>query len=41
MSVQKAYERLGYAPQWPLERGMMNYIAWYKAFRRSLERKAA
>ena len=41
MSVKKAHESLGYAPQWPLERGMTDYIAWYRLFRASLERKAA
>ena len=29
LSVDKARERLGYEPQWPLDRGYPQYIAWY------------
>ena len=41
MSVKKAHESLGYVPQWPLERGMTDYIAWYRLFRARLESRAA
>ena len=41
MSVKKAYDLLGYEPQWSLERGMADYIDWYKGFRAGMERRAA
>jgi nucleoside-diphosphate-sugar epimerase len=30
LSVDKARERIGYTPAWPLERGFPEYIRWYK-----------
>jgi nucleoside-diphosphate-sugar epimerase len=30
LSVEKARKMLGYEPQYPLERGYVNYIKWYK-----------
>lgn len=30
LSVQKARTLLGYEPQWPLEKGFVRYIEWYK-----------
>jgi nucleoside-diphosphate-sugar epimerase len=32
LSVEKAKRLLGYAPKYPLERGLEEYIGWYKAF---------
>jgi nucleoside-diphosphate-sugar epimerase len=34
LSIAKARRLLGYSPQYPLERGMNNYISWYKEFAR-------
>ncbi len=31
LSVDKARRLLGYDPQWPLEKGFVRYIEWYKA----------
>lgn len=31
LSVEKAKKLLGYEPIWPLEKGFLKYIAWYKA----------
>ena len=31
LSVDKAGRLIGYAPQWPLEKGFPKYIDWYKA----------
>lgn len=33
LSVDKARRLLGYDPQWPLEKGFVRYIAWYKTLR--------
>ena len=41
MSVEKAKNLLGYSPRWPLERGMADYIAWYKTFRQRMASRAA
>ena len=41
MSVAAATRSFGYLPRWSLERGMGEYIAWYKAFRNRLDRQAA
>lgn len=30
LSVDKARELIGYRPEWPLERGFVKYINWYK-----------
>lgn len=30
LSVEKAKEMIGYAPEWPLEKGFVRYIDWYK-----------
>lgn len=30
LSVDKARELIGYEPQWPLEKGFVKYIKWYK-----------
>lgn len=30
LSVEKARRLLGYQPQWPLEKGFVRYIEWYK-----------
>lgn len=30
LSVEKAGQRLGYQPQYPLEKGFVHYIEWYK-----------
>jgi len=30
LSVEKARQHLGYAPAYPLERGFVEYIQWYK-----------
>lgn len=30
LCVDKARDLLGYKPQWPLEKGFVNYIRWYK-----------
>ena len=30
LSVEKAKEMIGYAPEWPLEKGFVQYIKWYK-----------
>ncbi len=30
LSIDKARTLLGYEPQWPLEKGFVNYITWYK-----------
>ena len=32
LSVEKAYSLLGYAPEYPLEQGYVDYIDWYKEF---------
>ena len=32
LSVDKARRLLGYEPQWPLEKGFVKYIYWYKGF---------
>jgi nucleoside-diphosphate-sugar epimerase len=32
LSVDKARRLLGYEPQWPLEKGFVKYIEWYKGF---------
>ena len=32
LSVDKARELLGYKPQFPIDRGFIDYINWYKAF---------
>jgi nucleoside-diphosphate-sugar epimerase len=31
LSVEKARKLIGYEPEFPLERGFVNYINWYKA----------
>jgi nucleoside-diphosphate-sugar epimerase len=31
LSVDKARELINYNPQWPLEKGYVNYIKWYKS----------
>jgi nucleoside-diphosphate-sugar epimerase len=31
LSVEKAHRLLGYEPQWPLSRGFVRYIEWYKS----------
>ena len=31
LSVQKAKEMLGYTPEYPLEKGFVDYIEWYKS----------
>lgn len=31
LSVDKARRLIGYEPQWPLEKGLVRYIDWYKA----------
>jgi nucleoside-diphosphate-sugar epimerase len=31
LSVDKARDMIGYAPAWPLERGLDEYAAWYRA----------
>jgi nucleoside-diphosphate-sugar epimerase len=35
LSVEKARKLLGYAPAYPLERGFVEYVAWYKDLARS------
>lgn len=30
LSVEKARQKLGYEPSWPLEKGFVNYVSWYK-----------
>jgi nucleoside-diphosphate-sugar epimerase len=30
LSVEKAKELIGYAPQYPLGKGFVKYIEWYK-----------
>jgi nucleoside-diphosphate-sugar epimerase len=30
LSVDKARKLIGYEPEFPLERGFVNYIDWYK-----------
>lgn len=30
LSVEKARKRIGYEPAWPLEKGFVKYIEWYK-----------
>ena len=30
LSVDKAKEMIGYMPDWPLEKGFVRYINWYK-----------
>ena len=30
LSVEKAKRLIGYAPEWPLEKGFVEYIEWYK-----------
>ena len=32
LSVDKAKRLIGYDPQWPLKKGFVNYINWYKDF---------
>ena len=32
LSVDKARELIGYRPDWPLEKGFVTYISWYKEF---------
>jgi nucleoside-diphosphate-sugar epimerase len=32
LCVDKARDRIGYDPQWPLEKGFVKYIEWYKDF---------
>jgi len=30
LSVEKAKKMIGYEPKWPLEKGFVKYIDWYK-----------
>jgi nucleoside-diphosphate-sugar epimerase len=32
LCVDKARKTIGYEPQWPLEKGFVKYIEWYKSF---------
>ena len=32
LSIKKAQELLGYNPTYPIEKGFLNYIKWYKNF---------
>lgn len=32
LSIDKARRLLGYAPEYPLERGMAEYVTWYRSF---------
>ena len=32
LSINKAKEKIGYNPSWPLEKGYIEYIKWYKNF---------
>ncbi len=32
LSIDKAKELIGYSPQYPVEKGFINYIEWYKNF---------
>ena len=38
LSVQKARDLIGYSPQFPLDRGYVDYIEWYKEFYRRTAR---
>jgi len=35
LSVEKAKRMLGYAPAFPLERGFVRYVEWYKGLARA------
>jgi nucleoside-diphosphate-sugar epimerase len=37
LSVEKARTLVGYEPQWPLEKGFVKYIQWYKELFRGLK----
>lgn len=41
LSVRKARQLLGFEPQWPLERGMAEYINWYRTVMDMKPRRAA
>ena len=41
LSVEKAKELIGYNPQFPLEKGYVNYINWYKEFYARSEKASA
>ena len=30
LSIQKAKDLIGYEPKWPVEKGYLEYINWYK-----------
>lgn len=32
LSVEKARKMIGYNPQFPIEKGLLNYIKWYRSF---------
>ena len=32
LSIEKARKLLGYEPQFPIEKGFVDYINWYKSF---------
>jgi len=32
LSIEKARKILGYKPEFPIERGFLDYIQWYKEF---------
>jgi nucleoside-diphosphate-sugar epimerase len=40
LSVDKARKRLGFEPQWPIERGMAEYIEWYRTLMDALPHRA-
>jgi nucleoside-diphosphate-sugar epimerase len=37
LSVEKARKLIGYEPEFPLERGFVNYIDWYKGLFKDFE----
>ena len=37
LSVEKAKSMIGYEPKWPLEKGFVKYINWYKEFAKKIK----
>ena len=35
LSIQKAKDLIGYEPKWPVEKGYLEYINWYKKFKQN------
>ena len=37
LSVEKAKKMIGYEPKWPLEKGFVEYISWYKSIAKGVK----